>query len=266
MPRRKRLRKNEATWLIILIIGLALLGKRSFASDGVWVVMAVIIGLAAFLFILNRALDRRRIDNAVAVAIGRHQATLIRRRAQLLTEDAFGSVDESKWMKEVSHFINTQVASSLSERQRRQISRRRNQVADRINMRIVAAAARQPDTYSLPPDPTPVEFEKYCAEVLRRVGWIARVTKASGDQGVDVIASRNNVRVALQCKLYSHPVGNKAVQEIAAGRLHEGADFAVVVSNKSFTVAAQQLAKTMGVMLIHHSQLGELDKLLGGSG
>jgi restriction system protein len=53
---------------------------------------------------------------------------------------------------------------------------------------------------------------------------------------------KNNVRVVLQCKLYGGPVGNKAVQEAAAGRAHERADFGIVVTNNRYTSAAEQLA------------------------
>src|ERR1700730_11505635 len=64
------------------------------------------------------------------------------------------------------------------------------------------------------------------------------------DQGVDVVAEKNGIRLVLQCKLYSRPVGNKAVQEAAAARAHEAADYGVVVSNNRYTQDAQQLAST----------------------
>lgn len=49
-------------------------------------------------------------------------------------------------------------------------------------------------------DMTPTEFEERCAEAMRLAGWSAQKTKASGDQGVDVIAERNGISVVLQCK------------------------------------------------------------------
>jgi restriction system protein len=62
-------------------------------------------------------------------------------------------------------------------------------------------------------------------------------------------------RIVVQCKFYSSPVGNKAVQEAAAARLHERADQAIVVSNAAYTKAARQLAGTTGVILLHHDDL-----------
>jgi restriction system protein len=102
---------------------------------------------------------------------------------------------------------------------------------------------------------TGIEYELYCAEALRRGGWDARLTTATGDQGTDIIAERGGKRVVVQCKFYSKPVGNKAVQEAAAARLHERADQAIVVSNAAYTKAARQLAGTTGVILLHHDDL-----------
>jgi restriction system protein len=70
----------------------------------------------------------------------------------------------------------------------------------------------------------------------------------------DIIAERDGKRIVVQCKFYSKPVGNKAVQE-AAARLHGRADKAIVVSNAAYTKAARQLAGTTGVILLHHDDL-----------
>lgn len=110
---------------------------------------------------------------------------------------------------------------------------------------------------------TPEEFEHYCGDLLRQSGWNARVTKASGDQGIDVIALYGNVKAVLQCKKYSQPVGNAAVQEIIAGKAFEQAHVAVVVSNAPFTPSAKQLAATTGVYLLHFSELPKFAVRLG---
>ena len=62
------------------------------------------------------------------------------------------------------------------------------------------------------------KFEYKCARMLRRKGFHhVVVTKKSGDQGVDIIAYKHFSKYAVQCKYYSYPVGNKAVQEVYAG-------------------------------------------------
>ena len=69
-----------------------------------------------------------------------------------------------------------------------------------------------------------VEFEQYCAELLRNRGFIdVKLTKASGDFGVDILAEKDGVTYAIQCKRYADPVGVKAVQE-ACGRSSQKAE------------------------------------------
>lgn len=106
---------------------------------------------------------------------------------------------------------------------------------------------------------SPYDFERKCAEILRDLNYEANVTKGSGDQGVDVVAKKKDKIIAIQCKKYSQPVGNKAVQEVIAGKDYYGADFAVVVSNASFTPSARKLASKCNVILLDVNQLNLLD-------
>ncbi len=109
---------------------------------------------------------------------------------------------------------------------------------------------------------TPEEFEHYCAAVLREMKWKARVTQASGDQGVDIVADKRGIRIVIQCKKYSKPVGNRAVQEIVAAIAHEDAQRGVVVTTSNYTAAAKKLAASNKVLLLHHSDLRRIDRLL----
>ena len=62
------------------------------------------------------------------------------------------------------------------------------------------------------------EYEDLCGKILKSKGWLVKHTPASNDQGADLIASRENLKICIQCKRYSAPVGNKAVQEVIAGK------------------------------------------------
>ncbi len=84
----------------------------------------------------------------------------------------------------------------------------------------------------------------------------------SRDQGVDIIAEKNRIRVVLQCKLYSRPVSNKSVQEAAAAKMHERAHYAAVVTNNRYTTSSEQLAATNGVLLLHYRDLAQLENML----
>ena len=63
------------------------------------------------------------------------------------------------------------------------------------------------------------EFEFFCADLLRDRGFVeVEVTRGSGDYGIDILAEKDGVTYAIQCKRYGTPVGVKAIQEAYAGR------------------------------------------------
>lgn len=94
------------------------------------------------------------------------------------------------------------------------------------------------------------EFEQYVALLLGDLGFRhIELTRAGGDQGVDVLAERAGKRYAVQCKHYSGAVGNAAVQEAFAGARFYDCDEAVVICTGAFTRAARELAASTGVRL-----------------
>lgn len=101
----------------------------------------------------------------------------------------------------------------------------------------------------------PYKYEEYIKTLLHNGGFVAKRTRSSGDYGVDVLATKGGVSFAVQCKLFNRPVGVKAVQEVVSGRIFYKADYAIVVSNNSFTPAAQTLARKLDVTLVHHKNL-----------
>jgi hypothetical protein len=106
-------------------------------------------------------------------------------------------------------------------------------------------------------------YEEECERILVLSGWNITRTPKTGDHGIDLIAEKGNHRVCLQCKYYSCKVGNAAVQEASAGRMHYKGTHAGVITNNSFTRKAIELAESNQVMLLHHSELQQLEKLLG---
>jgi hypothetical protein len=107
-----------------------------------------------------------------------------------------------------------------------------------------------------------IEYEDFCKEILAEHGWEVIKTIASGDQGVDLVATLDTKRVCIQCKRFASPVGNSAVQEVTAGKLHWHGTHAVVVSNAGFTKSAQALARSTGVLLMSHEELADLENRL----
>ena len=93
------------------------------------------------------------------------------------------------------------------------------------------------------------EFEGYLKELFNRLGYITIQTSLSGDQGADLIISKDGEKTVVQAKKYAEKVSNKAVQEIVAAKNHYKAQKAIVVTNSSFTKSAIDLALSNNVDL-----------------
>lgn len=103
-----------------------------------------------------------------------------------------------------------------------------------------------------------LEFEQWCADLLRHNGYEkVSVTPSSGDQGVDVLAEKEGVKYAVQCKCYASDLGNTPVQEVYAGKSFYGCHVGVVMTNRHFTSGAKQLAEATGVMLWDREKIQE---------
>ena len=107
-----------------------------------------------------------------------------------------------------------------------------------------------------------IVFEKHCMEILEQSGWKVKETPKTGDQGVDLIASIANFRICIQCKNHGKVIGNKAVQEISAGKLYWKGTHAVLVSKSGFTKSAKKLAIANKVKLVNDFELKDLGNIL----
>lgn len=103
------------------------------------------------------------------------------------------------------------------------------------------------------------EFEYFCAELLSKRGFCeVEVTKGSGDYGVDILAEKDGVTYAIQCKAYTTPVGVKAVQEAYAGRDYYDRMVGAVLTNQYFTKPAVEAAKKLKILLWDRGYLDEM--------
>lgn len=94
------------------------------------------------------------------------------------------------------------------------------------------------------------EFEYFCAELLEKKGFIeVEVTKGSGDYGADILAEKDGVTYAIQCKCYTAPIGVKAIQEVYAGRDYYDRMVGAVLTNQYFTTPAVDMAKKLKILL-----------------
>lgn len=103
------------------------------------------------------------------------------------------------------------------------------------------------------------EFEFFCADLLQKRGFLdVEVTKGSGDCGVDILAEKDGITYAIQCKRYDEPVGVHAVQEAYAGRDYYERMVGVVMSNQYFTKAATDMADKLRILLWDRGYLEEM--------
>ena len=103
------------------------------------------------------------------------------------------------------------------------------------------------------------EFEYFCAELLKRSGFEeVKVTRGSGDQGVDILAIKEDIHYAIQCKNYSSPLGNKPIQEVFAGKTYYRCHVGVVMTNSTFTKGAIELADSVGIILWDKDRLDKM--------
>ena len=186
-----------------------------------------------------------------------HASTLYLKRLQKLGRDDYGNLLKAEWEQEKGYFYNNVIKPAISESMAELYdgTKTNNFIETAVNEYAETQELESMDINKM----TPYEFEGYCAQLLAEAGWSARATQGSGDQGIDVIGEKDGKKAVFQVKMYSSPVGNKAVQEVIAGRAYASADLAYVVSNASYTPSAIELASKADVKLLHYSQLSTLE-------
>jgi len=104
------------------------------------------------------------------------------------------------------------------------------------------------------------EYEHHIASIISKYLPDAnvQVTKASGDQGADIIVEIDRSKIVVQTKLYTSAVGNDAVQQAYAAKRYYTATAAVVVTNATFTRSANELAESLQVVLLHEDDVGPM--------
>jgi restriction system protein len=103
-----------------------------------------------------------------------------------------------------------------------------------------------------------VDFEVYLARLLKKLGFDVTGTPPTGDQGADLIATKNGRRIAIQAKRYKGVVGNGAVQEIVAALRFYRADEGWVITSGIFSQSACALAQVNGIRLVDGVSLRKL--------
>jgi restriction system protein len=242
----------DALTIIILIIALI------FCVVKVW-------SLGDDLFGITRRTENKKADQLYSkfqddlnYVLNNNLDGVIAAYRRLVTSDAFGEKRYDKFSKELKKFIfkKSTVWQSLDSLNYEVPFEDIWQSA--VIKQIELVIQSQDEEMSYDPKMDPYDYEIFCANEFKRSGWDAQETKASSDQGVDVVANRDGLKLVAQCKKFAKPVGNSAVQEIVAGMKYYDAALGVVIAPNGYTPSAVKLASANDIQLIHHTEIKNL--------
>tara|TARA_B100001250_G_C19796760_1_gene789083 strand:+ start:1549 stop:2472 length:924 start_codon:yes stop_codon:yes gene_type:complete len=200
---------------------------------------------------------RREIKISIKKTVDRNISEIARAHRTLIKKNSFGKRDDQKFREELWEFMQDQkeIQEFFSDENLDLFIEIYNEtIIDHIEKRI--HSLNLTSDYSEEMDP--FEYESYCANQFIKNGWDASATQGTSDQGVDVIAKKDGIVLVAQCKKYSKPVGNKAVQEIVAGIKFYNANRGLVITNSSFTESAKKLASANDIKLLHHTEIKDI--------
>lgn len=107
-------------------------------------------------------------------------------------------------------------------------------------------------------------FEKQVLALLKKMGFDAEMTKASGDGGIDIIAHKHDDIVGgkfiIQCKNWSKPIGEPPIRDLYGVVASENANKGLLITQSVFTAQAVEFAQGKPLELIDGQKLQELFK------
>jgi restriction system protein len=232
-----------------------------------FLVACVLVGIASLWWHKKRKrLQVISLRNRLKEQVGVHESALISYYRQSRSQDQFGNIEESRWERQIDNFLRTKVVPDEKIFSNWRKSDLGVQAAAMVNRMTAELVAVQRQTSSLVDvdvrQLTPTDYEHYCADAFANEGWVVNVTQASRDGGADFYAEKNGFRLVAQCKRYSTPVGNSAVQEVVSAlKLYDG-NIACVIAPMGFTKQAQTEALCHSVHLLHHLELNSFSNRL----
>jgi hypothetical protein len=108
----------------------------------------------------------------------------------------------------------------------------------------------------------PLDFEELVRMLLERMGFEARLTKASHDGGIDIVAINpapiTGGKVIVQCKRYRATIGSPVVRDLYGALTDAGASKAILITTSRFSPDARKFAQGKPIDLIDRTQLEDL--------
>lgn len=107
-----------------------------------------------------------------------------------------------------------------------------------------------------------IEFEHLCGTLLQKMGFDVEQTKASGDGGIDLIATNSQPllegKYIIQCKRFSGSVGEPIIRDLYGVVCSERANKGILITTGTFTNTAIRFAAGKQLELIDGKKLSQL--------
>jgi len=97
---------------------------------------------------------------------------------------------------------------------------------------------------------TGTSFERELADLYRRLGYSATVTRGGGDKGVDIVLTGSGKMIIVQCKQHSKPVGPAVARELYGTLIASGADSAILACTSGFTTGVLEFVRDKPIELL----------------
>ena len=102
------------------------------------------------------------------------------------------------------------------------------------------------------------DFELYLVNLFRELNYKVKHCGKTGDQGGDLIVSKNDMTYVVQAKYYLNKLDNTSIQEVVGAIRFYNADKGIVITNSTFTSKAKELAEANKIILIDGEGLKKL--------
>lgn len=227
----RRNKSIDPGWLVILLI-LGALGALFDWMKKNPIPAAITIGslliISIFIFVMKQRENKRRKEELnenirifladVFSVISQHAEALSRKRRQLVTKDAYGNEVTKKWDGEKLYFMSTVISPRFRDKSPIEFTSLSQLIFDEIeNISLLESKSLLTNKNSLTTKDIGDDLEIQCEDALNSAGWNVRRVGGSGDQGIDIIAEKNQSAYPFNAKITRHPLVILLSKKLALG-------------------------------------------------
>ncbi|ADL36461.1 restriction endonuclease family protein (plasmid) [Butyrivibrio proteoclasticus B316] len=93
-------------------------------------------------------------------------------------------------------------------------------------------------------------FERKVADLYRKYGYDAAVSKEGGDGGIDIVLTKGEERIAVQCKAHKKAVAPAVARDLYGTMTSGGFKKGMIVSKNGFTKGVYEFIKDKDITLV----------------